>query len=573
MAMATEVTDERLAAIKTTVEKAHRELGEVCSAGVSRRWRMSIPADFTRDSDLIIGDGLRAAHDLAAEVERLRAELARLSAVPAADVERLREALATRERQLSYAVAGMGQGKEGTFFAVKDEAGRVCDVVMAKLSSAHGCVQPAELAPIAASPASGAALNMADFDPTGIELPPELQTSDELARRIAAYALGIGDTAAGVWCTRALSDRMELLGPGGFTMTALLPASPGAIDIMATVQDIADRMNASPPSPAPTGTTSEDSAFVTAFVAAFERDSGAGTDAEPIAKSHWNELPNLYRAALHAKLMAAPTGTAEANELEKARAVIKDFANQLIEYRRRDEAAKEKAGQPMAYVAKCPPGHENDYTVFPHREDANLYAKDCAETFEVPVETVPVIPLAPIVAAAAPAEAYREGRAHGAEVAAVRELVRPGEAMPKPPYMPPQSVIDGMRDCAKKMTLHPKEDDEHEAGRLMLMLISYVEGAVKYITALKGQAVQTAGGVEGGWVAASIQKPHVAEKVLVYATRGKFAPFYDSASWNGMVWENDNWNRDMIPGEIDFWRPWPLPPSPPAPTTDTKGGD
>jgi hypothetical protein len=37
-----------------------------------------------------------------------------------------------------------------------------------------------------ASPASGAALNMADFDPTGIELPPELQTSDELARRIAA---------------------------------------------------------------------------------------------------------------------------------------------------------------------------------------------------------------------------------------------------------------------------------------------------------------------------------------------------------------------------------------------------
>jgi hypothetical protein len=93
MAMATEMTDERLAAIKATVEKAHQELGEVCSAGVSRRWRMSIPADFTRDSDLIIGDGLRAAHDLAIEVDRLRTELARLSAVPAADVERLRKAL------------------------------------------------------------------------------------------------------------------------------------------------------------------------------------------------------------------------------------------------------------------------------------------------------------------------------------------------------------------------------------------------------------------------------------------------------------------------------------------------
>jgi hypothetical protein len=428
MAMATEVTDERLAAIKTTVEKAHRELGEVCSAGVSRRWRMSIPADFTRDSDLIIGDGLRAAHDLAAEVERLRAELARLSAVPAADVERLREALATRERQLSYAVAGMGQGKEGTFFAVKDEAGRVCDVVMAKLSSAHGCVQPAELAPIAASPASGAALNMADFDPTGIELPPELQTSDELARRIAAYALGIGDTAAGVWCTRALSNRMELLGPGGFTMTALLPASPGAIDIMATVQDIADRMNASPPSPAPTGT------------------------ADPIAPDR------------------------------EARKVF-------------DEVF------PKGYKPKFIGAHQavHPQTLRKVMEDA----------------TVPDI-------------------AHDVIAGLIWQM----------------AIWDNrarfMCEEAKKAFAAKDAAEAVLAG-------------------------QTAGGVEGGWVAVKDRVPDAGARVITFRWIAPECPSMDFANWEGGEWQNYNWHRSMPRDEIDYWREAPpLPPSPPAPTTDQQ---
>jgi hypothetical protein len=455
MAMATEVTDERLAAIKTTVEKAHRELGEVCSAGVSRRWRMSIPADFTRDSDLIIGDGLRAAHDLAAEVERLRAELARLSAVPAADVERLREALATRERQLSYAVAGMGQGKEGTFFAVKDEAGRVCDVVMAKLSSAHGCVQPAELAPIAASPASGAALNMADFDPTGIELPPELQTSDELARRIAAYALGIGDTAAGVWCTRALSDRMELLGPGGFTMTALLPASPGAIDIMATVQDIADRMNASPPSPAPTGTAEAPKCTVCGAVAT-QRD---------IDGNWWPPC----------------------------------------------EHAKSKGIDTLKYDA--------------------------------------------------PAEAYREGRAHGAEVAAVRELVRPER----------DAVLEeaaGVADGACRAG----EKCQRDGGCRHVPCV-VARGIAAAIRKLKGQV--TAGGVEGGWVArAEYQRVYDLgkryESAIMWAL-GLGGDFATQPEGAGKYW----WRKELRvrAGMLFKVEAPPLPPSPPAPTTDTKGGD
>jgi hypothetical protein len=66
---------ERLAEIKAQVERAGVELGEVCSQGVTRRWRMHVPAD-PRDTDLIISDALKGAEDLLGEVERLMARVA-----------------------------------------------------------------------------------------------------------------------------------------------------------------------------------------------------------------------------------------------------------------------------------------------------------------------------------------------------------------------------------------------------------------------------------------------------------------------------------------------------------------
>lgn len=65
-------------AIKAALEKAHTEVGEICRRTGAGRWRMSIPAQPDRDSDLIISDALRHADELLAEVKRLRKENARL---------------------------------------------------------------------------------------------------------------------------------------------------------------------------------------------------------------------------------------------------------------------------------------------------------------------------------------------------------------------------------------------------------------------------------------------------------------------------------------------------------------
>lgn len=61
-------------AIKQRIEAARTELGEIAKQWPQpgKRFRMSIPAQPDRDSDLIIGRALKAASDLVAEVERLK---------------------------------------------------------------------------------------------------------------------------------------------------------------------------------------------------------------------------------------------------------------------------------------------------------------------------------------------------------------------------------------------------------------------------------------------------------------------------------------------------------------------
>ena len=78
--MADPMTSEQLAELREQIKRAHEELGTVCAERPSRRFRMSVPADQKRDSDLIIGAGLDAGELLAAEVERLRAGLHALAA-------------------------------------------------------------------------------------------------------------------------------------------------------------------------------------------------------------------------------------------------------------------------------------------------------------------------------------------------------------------------------------------------------------------------------------------------------------------------------------------------------------
>ncbi|WP_347601367.1 hypothetical protein [Acrocarpospora sp. B8E8] len=67
------MTSEHLAELRERIQRAHTELGDVCAEGPSRRFRMTVPADPGRDSDLIITAGLEAGDALLAEVERLRA--------------------------------------------------------------------------------------------------------------------------------------------------------------------------------------------------------------------------------------------------------------------------------------------------------------------------------------------------------------------------------------------------------------------------------------------------------------------------------------------------------------------
>ena len=65
------MTPDERAALREQAERAHSEIARLCSAPVDSRWRMSIPANPERDSDLILSDALTALERaLDAETER-----------------------------------------------------------------------------------------------------------------------------------------------------------------------------------------------------------------------------------------------------------------------------------------------------------------------------------------------------------------------------------------------------------------------------------------------------------------------------------------------------------------------
>jgi hypothetical protein len=71
--MSTETTDALdLDAVRAQIARAHTLIGELSSG--TTRWRMSVPVDVDRDSDMILSAALTAADALLAEVQRLTAE-------------------------------------------------------------------------------------------------------------------------------------------------------------------------------------------------------------------------------------------------------------------------------------------------------------------------------------------------------------------------------------------------------------------------------------------------------------------------------------------------------------------
>lgn len=123
------VTPVDLAVARQRIERAHTELGDVCAQGPSRRFKMHIPADPERDTDLIISAALNDADLLVGEMERLRATVARVRA--------LRDYLATATgatetgalllkvaRNLSDILNGVGAVPEQTAPATTEETNR-----------------------------------------------------------------------------------------------------------------------------------------------------------------------------------------------------------------------------------------------------------------------------------------------------------------------------------------------------------------------------------------------------------------------------------------------------------------
>lgn len=70
------LTDAELAEMKRCVAAAHQMVSDLCNK--RREWIMSIPSRQDYDPDLVIGEALRCNSRLIAEVERLRAEIAKL---------------------------------------------------------------------------------------------------------------------------------------------------------------------------------------------------------------------------------------------------------------------------------------------------------------------------------------------------------------------------------------------------------------------------------------------------------------------------------------------------------------
>lgn len=75
MAVAEPMPESRLTDIQAKIKRAWTEIGEVCAEGPAKRFRMSIPSNLDRDTDLIVSAALEGAEELLAEVERLDSEL------------------------------------------------------------------------------------------------------------------------------------------------------------------------------------------------------------------------------------------------------------------------------------------------------------------------------------------------------------------------------------------------------------------------------------------------------------------------------------------------------------------
>jgi len=73
------MTPERIAEIKQRYNDARKHIGELASTAL-KAWRMSIPANRERDSDLRIAGSLDDIPDLLTAVETLQADNARLRA-------------------------------------------------------------------------------------------------------------------------------------------------------------------------------------------------------------------------------------------------------------------------------------------------------------------------------------------------------------------------------------------------------------------------------------------------------------------------------------------------------------
>jgi hypothetical protein len=67
-----QLTDEQIAEIEQQIERARTEVGQIAAEGPHRRFRMSIPAQPDRDSDLIISDALDKAMAVLANLKQAR---------------------------------------------------------------------------------------------------------------------------------------------------------------------------------------------------------------------------------------------------------------------------------------------------------------------------------------------------------------------------------------------------------------------------------------------------------------------------------------------------------------------
>lgn len=96
---------ERVAAAEAELDRVHKA---ACNG--SQAWRVSIPVNEQRDSDVLIGNGLSAVKELLAEVERLQTALAA--------VERERDAAvaanATAQSILGEAAKTLMLAREGS---------------------------------------------------------------------------------------------------------------------------------------------------------------------------------------------------------------------------------------------------------------------------------------------------------------------------------------------------------------------------------------------------------------------------------------------------------------------------